>query len=78
MLAEQAWHKLFELPQIAIVGGLMVGFLVPMVGIIAHYWHKTQKVQSDNTLRREMVARGMSVDEIERIMAAGVEEEDDT
>ena len=75
MLAEQAWQKIFDMPQIAIVGGLAIGCLIPIVGIISSYWYKAQKTQSDNVLKRSLVERGLSVAEIERIMAAGQEEE---
>ena len=70
MLAEQFWHGLFEMPQIAIVMGCLVGCLIPIAGIIAYYWYKTQQVRSENELKRTMVDRGLSADEIERILTA--------
>ncbi len=77
MLAAEAWEKVFDLPQIAIVGGLAIGCLVPIAGIISSYWFKVQKVRSENALKRTMVERGMSVDEIERVIAAqGLEPRD--
>ncbi len=74
MLAEQFWHGLFEMPQIAIVMGCLVGLLIPIAGIIAFYWYKAQQVRSENELKRTMVDRGMSADEIERVIAAQGEE----
>ena len=71
MLADQVWQKIFEMPQIAIIGGLTIGCLIPIAGIIASYWYKAQKFQSENVLKRTLVERGLSVDDIERIMAAG-------
>ena len=73
MLAGQAWQGIFEMPQIAIIMGCLVGCLIPIVGIIAFYWYKAQKVRSENELKRTMVDRGMSADEIERILAAQAE-----
>ena len=67
MLAASGWHVIFGMPQIAII----MGCLIPIAGVIATYWAKAQKVQSDNMLKRSLVERGLSVDEIERIMAAG-------
>jgi hypothetical protein len=66
MLADQAWQRIFEMPQLVIV----VGCLIPIAGIIATFWYKAQKVRSENELKRTMVERGLSAAEIERIMAA--------
>ncbi len=78
MLAAQGWERLLELPQIAIVCGLAIGCLIPIAGIIASFWYKAQKVQSDNALKRTMIERGMSVDEIERVIAAQPEDPRDS
>ncbi len=74
MLAGQAWQVIFGMPQIAVI----MGCLIPIAGIIASYWYKAQKLQSENELKRAMVERGLSVDEIERIMAAQAEEPRDS
>jgi hypothetical protein len=34
------------------------------------YWYKFKKAELDTSLKRDMVARGMSVEEIERVLAA--------
>jgi len=70
MLASQAWQRIFEVPQITII----MGSLIPIAGIVAFYWYKAQKVRSGDELKRTMVERGLSADEIERIMAAQAEE----
>ena len=72
MLAGQFWQYIFGMPQVVII----MGCLVPIVGIIASYWYKAQKLRHENNLKRTMVERGMSVDEIERIMAAKSDEHD--
>ncbi len=59
------------MPQIAVI----MGCLIPIVGIGFSAWYKAQKVQSDNKLKRAMVERGMSAEEIERIMAARTEDD---
>ena len=66
MLAEQTWQVIFGMPQIAII----MGCLIPIVSVIASYWYKAQKVRSEYELKRTLVDRGMSADEIERIIAA--------
>jgi len=73
MLAE-FWHGLFEMPQIVIV----MGCLIPIAGIIAYYWYMAQKVRSENDLKQTLVSRGLSVDEIERILAAQGKDPDDS
>lgn len=78
MLAADAWQKMFEMPQIAIIVGCIFGCLIPIAGIIASFWYKAQKVQSENELKRTMVDRGMSADEIERILAAEGRDSRDT
>ena len=54
------------MPQIAVI----MGCLIPIVGIISGYWYKTQKVRAEHDLKRMLAERGMSADEIERILAA--------
>ena len=71
MLTGQAWQVIFGMPQIAII----MGCLIAIVGIVASYWYKAQKVLSANVLKRTLVERGLSADEIERIIAAGDEEQ---
>ena len=66
MLADSIWEMVFDMPQIAVI----MGCLVPIVGIIASCWYKAQRARSENELKRSMVERGMSADEIERVMAA--------
>ncbi len=78
MLAGLPWRDLFEMPQIAIIMGCLVGLLIPIAGIIAFYWYKAHKVRSENELKRTMVDRGLSADEIERIIAAQGKDPDDS
>ena len=53
--------------------GVILIFGVPTFAIIAHFWYQAQKLRSDNELKRTMVERGMSAEEIERVIAAGSE-----
>lgn len=62
MLAQIVWDQ-YTL-------GTVLGLAVPLVAIIGGIYYAISKVRSDNDLKREMVARGMSVEEIERVMAA--------
>ena len=64
------WLKPEVLGILAVFGGPVIAFAI---------WHcyRIAKVNSDNELKRRLVERGLSVDEIERIMAAGEEKEGD-
>jgi len=75
VIADIPWQKLFEMPQIAIVVGCVFGCMVPIMGVIASFWYKAQKMRSDNELKQSMVERGLSVDEIERVLAAQSQDE---
>jgi len=54
------------------VGPVIMVFAVPIVAIIAYYWHETLKTRSNNDLKQSMVERGMSAQEIEQVISAGV------
>ena len=66
MLANGLWEYMFRIPQLPII----MGCLIPIVAIIAKVWYKAQKVRAESELKQSMVERGMSVDEIERVIAA--------
>lgn len=70
MLADAFWSSLFEMPQIAIVMGSLSSIAV-VLGIV---WYQVERVKSNNELKRSLVDRGMSSEEIERIMEAGEEQ----
>ena len=52
-------------------------FGLPVVAIVGHYWHKTEKAKSDNDLKRRLAESGLSVDEIERVINASADKDDD-
>ncbi|MDP9173895.1 MAG: hypothetical protein M3O30_08520 [Planctomycetota bacterium] len=62
MLAETIWDQ----NTIAIV----CVFAIPIVTIIGGLWAQVERRKSDNELKRSMVERGMSAEDIERIIAA--------
>lgn len=45
--------------------------LICVVPSISYYVYRWRKVELDAELKRDMIARGMSADEIERVLAAG-------
>ncbi len=74
MLAGQAWHVIFGMPQIAVI----MGCLIPIAGIIAGAWCKAQSVRSEHELKRTLVEQGLSADDIERIIRAKAKESPDS
>jgi hypothetical protein len=50
------------------IGG---AFLVAIIGIITTSWSQWRKRELDASLKQEMLARGMSAEEIERVLSAG-------
>ena len=73
MLAYSLWESFFDIPQLAII----MGCLVPISAILGHFWFSAQKNKQNNALKQSMLERGMSVEEIERVISAGVENDDD-
>lgn len=61
------WEKLFEMPIFAI---LMV-FSIPIIGIICGSIVAIMKHRSSDELKSLMIQRGMSAEEIERVIKAG-------
>jgi hypothetical protein len=49
---------------------ITLSLLIPVVAIISGAWYKIERMRSENGLKRSMVERGMSVDEIERVLSA--------
>lgn len=52
---------------VAIVGGLLIGPIV----VVINNWHEMRKTEMLNELKQEMLARGMSADEIRTVLEAG-------
>jgi hypothetical protein len=44
--------------------------ITTVVSSVGYYWHKVQKAELEASLKHEMIQRGMSADEIERVIQA--------
>ena len=71
LAASSVWHLVFGMPQILFI----VGGVVAIAAIAFLHRYKSQKVQSDNEVKRTMVQRGMNAEHIERIMPARTEDD---
>jgi hypothetical protein len=66
MLAEIIWNE--------DTIGPICACAVPIAAIVGGYWYYLEKGRSINDLKRSMVERGMSVDDIERVLKAKAED----
>ena len=71
LLSEFVWTR----DTIMSIGLVLVMAGIPLASILGWYWLRLHQTRSDNALKQAMVERGMSADEIERVIAAGNEEE---
>jgi hypothetical protein len=51
---------------VAVAGGLITG----IVAVVTSYYRDSQRDEMDATLKMEMIQRGMSADEIEKVLKA--------
>lgn len=49
---------------------IAMSLTIPIVAILSSAWYKIERTRSENGLKRSMIERGMSVDEIERVLRA--------
>lgn len=56
----------WDVAKIAVVAGCAI----PIVAIVGGVWRKVAIVTSENDLKRRMIDRGMSADEIEKVLNA--------
>lgn len=67
-LAEVNWEAIFtpsNMPFIAIFGMVTI---ITVSGVIGGTWQKVKQHENEVRLKRDLVARGYSADEIERIV----------
>ena len=70
-LAGIDWDRVFDPPVIVFI----VGAIVAVAAIVAPQWRKAAKASEDARLKEQMIQRGFSADEIERVIRAGADEE---
>lgn len=61
------WDGLFEHDVIVPLAGCAIG----LVAVIGYFWSRSVRVKSEAELKRSMIERGMSAEEIERVIDAG-------
>jgi hypothetical protein len=65
------WDKLLNYTGYLIpIIGLLGGTVVAVVAIIATHWRHVRQAEADTALKQDLLQRGMSVEEIERVVRA--------
>ena len=67
-LAEVNWDAMFSIPNFPIFAVFSFVTIISVVGCIAGAWQANKKHQREVLLKRDLVDRGYSVDEIERVV----------
>ena len=72
-LADVSWGDLFEkMPAILMITFIFGGWvIVAVVRSFTDSWRRVREAEQTAALKQSMVDKGMSADEIERIMKAG-------
>jgi len=62
------WEKIFsDTGNIVVV----LAMSIPIISVVGYYWSAVLKNRSNNELKKSMLERGMSAQEIEQVMNAG-------
>jgi len=48
--------------------GVVMTMSIPIIAILGGVWMQVEKTRSSNDLKRSMIDRGMSVEEMERVL----------
>ncbi len=62
------WENLFQTENVMFISVFGAGGVVAIIAILAGTWNSNHKHQHNTRLKRDLVARGYSADEIERIL----------
>ncbi len=54
----------------AVVGGVGMAMICGLASIIAPNWRRARQVEAEAQLKRDLLAAGLSADEIERVVRA--------
>ena len=64
------WNALFSIPNLPIVCVFGMVTIVSVAGAISAAWQKSKKYEYEARLKRDLVAKEYSAEEIERIVQA--------
>ncbi|GAB4108161.1 MAG: hypothetical protein Kow00105_14370 [Phycisphaeraceae bacterium] len=69
LLAEIDWGSLISSHNAIPIAGIVIGIVVPVVAISFASWTKVRNHEQNVRLKRDLVAKGYSADEIEKILS---------
>jgi SOS response regulatory protein OraA/RecX len=69
-LAGIDWNRILEPPVVMFI----VAAIIAVAAIVAPQWRRSVKASEDARLKEQMIQRGFSADEIERVIRAGADE----
>src|SRR5262245_61201373 len=65
------WAPFVNSPELLIpLAAILCGALVALVAILAHQWRAVRRTEMELALKQDMLRRGLSVEEIERVLRA--------
>ena len=62
------WEKIFSNTGNIVV---IMAISIPIIAVVGYYWSEVLKNRSNNELKKSMLERGMSAQEIEQVINAG-------
>jgi NADH:ubiquinone oxidoreductase subunit 3 (subunit A) len=62
------WEKIFSNTANIVV---ILAMSIPIIAVVGYFWSEVLKNRSNNELKRSMLERGMSAQEIEQVINAG-------
>jgi NADH:ubiquinone oxidoreductase subunit 3 (subunit A) len=62
------WEKIFSNTGNIVV---VLAMSIPIIAVVGYYWSEVLKNRSNNELKKSMLERGMSAQEIEQVINAG-------
>jgi NADH:ubiquinone oxidoreductase subunit 3 (subunit A) len=62
------WEKIFSNTANIVV---ILAMSIPIIAVVGYYWSEVLKNRSNNELKKSMLERGMSAQEIEQVINAG-------
>jgi hypothetical protein len=65
------WPPEYSFALFLVLGVSLLAAAIPVTIVATIQWRKTRQAELDHLLKQEMLARGLSADEIERILLAG-------
>jgi hypothetical protein len=69
--APAEWNRLLQADVIVPLGGCVIG----LAAVIGHYWLNGVRARENAELKRAMIERGMTPEDIERVIHAGTKSE---